>query len=119
MIEPDDLADLSTSLPPPVVLEAVIDLYFSLVQPWIPIFHEKSFRRRLKNPDKKYGLEVVLHAMVVAMLRHLDRRQITASFGDIESICERSRKIVVLTAMDGLYVEHLQALIILCFEDVR
>jgi hypothetical protein len=118
LIEPDDLADLSASLPPLEVLEAVVDLYFSLVQPWIPIFHEKRFRRRLKNPGKKDRLEVVLHAMVVAMLKHLDRREITVNLGDIESICERSRKIVVLTAMDDLYVENLQALVIICFEDV-
>jgi hypothetical protein len=89
------------------------------VQPWIPIFHEKRFRRQLKSPDKKYRLEVVLHSMVVAVLKHLDRREIRVNLGDIESICERSRKIVVLTAMDELYVENLQALVIICFEDVR
>lgn len=119
LIEPDDLADLSDSLPPPEVLEAVIDLYFLLVQPWIPIFHEKRFRQRLKDPDNKYRLEVVLHAMLVAMLKHVDRREITIDLGDIESICERSRKIVILTAMDELHVENLQALVIICFEDVR
>ena len=119
LIEPDDSADLSASLPPPEVLGAVIDLFFSLVQPWIPIFHEKRFRQRLKNPAKKYNLEVVLHAMVVATLKHVDPRETTANLRDIESICERSRKIVVLTAMDGLCVENLQALVIVCFEDVR
>ena len=119
LIEPDDLADLSASLPPPEILEAVINLYFSLVQPWIPIFHEKRFRRQLKSPDKKYRLEVVLHSMVVAMLKHVDRREVMINLGDIESICERSRKIVVLTAMDELCVENLQALVIICFEDVR
>lgn len=119
LIEPDDLADLSDSLPPPEVLEAVIDLYFLLVQPWTPIFHERRFRRRLKDPNDKYQLEVVLHAMLVAMLKHVDRREITVDLGDIESICERSRKIVILTAMDELHVENLQALVIICFEDVR
>lgn len=119
LIEPDDLADLSDSLPPPEVLEAVIDLYFLLVQPWIPIFHEKRFRQRLKDTNNKYRLEVVLHAMLVAMLKHVDRREITIDLGDIESICERSRKIVILTAMDELHVENLQALVIICFEDVR
>ncbi|OBT98730.2 hypothetical protein VE01_03288 [Pseudogymnoascus verrucosus] len=118
LIEPDDLDDLSDSLPPPEVLEAVIDLYFLLVQPWIPVFHEKRFRRRLKDPNNKYRLEVVLHAMLVAMLKHVDRRQITVDLGDIESICERSRKIVILTAMDELHVENLQALVIICFEDI-
>jgi hypothetical protein len=57
--------------------------------------------------------------MLVAMLKHLDRRDITVDLGDIESICERSRKIVVLTAIDKLHVENLQALVIICFEDVR
>lgn len=118
LIEPDDLADLSASLPPPEILEAVINLYFSLVQPWIPIFHEKRFRRQLKTPDKKYRLEVVLHSMVVAMLKHVDCREVMVDLGDIESICERSRKIVVLTAMDELCVENLQALVIICFEDI-
>lgn len=119
LIEPDDFTNLSASLPPSEVLETVIDLYFSLVQPWIPIFHEKRFRRRLQDPDKKYGLEVVLHAMVVAMLKHVNRREITVDLGDAESICERSRNIVVLTAMGELSVENLQALVIICFEDVR
>ncbi|KAH8692327.1 fungal-specific transcription factor domain-containing protein [Talaromyces proteolyticus] len=118
LIEPDDLANVSSSLPPPNVLEAVIDSYFRLVQPWIPIFHEKRFHRRLKNPNERRRLEVVLHAMVVAMLRHLNTGEVAIIPGDIESICERSRKIVVLTGMDDMYVENLQALIIICFEDI-
>jgi hypothetical protein len=119
IIEPDDLGGPSSTLPPPKVLEAVVDLFFDLVQPWVPIFHEKRFRRRLENPDYRPALEVVLHAMVVALLKHVYPRELIADLGDIESICERSRKVVVLTAMDDLYVENLQALIIICFEDVR
>jgi hypothetical protein len=119
VIEPDDLPGPSSTLPPPKVLEAVVDLFFDLVQPWVPIFHEKRFRRRMGNPDDRPALEVVLHAMVVALLRHVYPRALLVDLGDIESICERSRKIVVLTAMDDLHVENLQALIIICFEDVR
>ncbi|KAJ5610554.1 hypothetical protein N7510_007273, partial [Penicillium lagena] len=118
VIEPDDLPGPSSTLPPPQVLEAVVDLFFDLVQPWVPIFHEKRFRRRLENPDDRPALEVVLHAMVVALLKHVYPRELIADLGDVESICERSRKIVVLTAMDDLYVENLQALIIICFEDI-
>jgi hypothetical protein len=117
LIEPDKYSDLSSSLPPPAVLEAVVDSYFALVQPWIPIFHEKRFRRRLRSADRS-RLEVVLHAMVVAMLKHVDQSVLPADLKDIEAVCERSRKVVVLTAMDDLYVENLQALIIICFEDV-
>ncbi|KAL2823527.1 fungal-specific transcription factor domain-containing protein [Aspergillus cavernicola] len=117
LIEPDDNADLPSVLLPAYVLEAVVDLYFSQVQPWIPIFHEKRFRQRLNDPDKRCHLEVVLHAMVVALLKHVER-EVTAGLDGIERICERSRRIVVLTAMNDLHVENLQALTILCFEDI-
>ena len=116
--EPNDWTDSSSSLPPPEVLKAVIDTYFNLVQPWIPVLHEKRFRQRLKNSIHRPRLEVILHAMTVAMLRHIDPRELSADLGNIEHICELSRKIVILTGMEDMYVENLQALIIVCFEDV-
>ncbi|KAL3475181.1 hypothetical protein BJX99DRAFT_271211 [Aspergillus californicus] len=117
LIEPDDFADLSSTLPSTKILDAVVDLYFNLVQPWIPILHEKRFHERIRNPDDRAHFEVVLHAMVYALLRHVDR-ELTAPLGEIENICERSKKIVVLTAMSDLHVENLQALTIVCFEDI-
>ncbi|KAL2810505.1 fungal-specific transcription factor domain-containing protein [Aspergillus granulosus] len=117
LIQPDDFTDLSSTLPKLDILESVIDLYFSLVQPWIPIFHEKRFRRRMKDPNERARLEVVLHAVVFGLLKHVDS-ELTASLEDIDAICERSRKIVLLTAMNDLHVENLQALTIVCFEDI-
>ncbi|KAL2867382.1 Zn(II)2Cys6 transcription factor [Aspergillus lucknowensis] len=117
LIEPDDFPDLSSTLPGPEVLDSVVTLYFSLVQPWIPVFHERRFRQWMRVPSERERLEVVLHAMVFALLKHVDT-ELTANLGDIEAICERSRKIVVLNAMNDLHVENLQALTIVCFEDI-
>lgn len=118
-INADDWTDLSSTMPPLEVLNSVIDTYFNLVQPWIPILHEKRFRQRLKDPVERRRLEVILHAMTVAMLRHIHPHELCVDLGSIESICERARKIVILTGMEDMYVENLQALIIVCFEDVR
>jgi hypothetical protein len=71
----------------------------------------------MKDPNERARLEVVLHAMVFALLRHVNS-ELTTGLDDIEAICERSRNIVVLTAMNDLHVENLQALTIICFEDV-
>lgn len=98
-------------------MEAVVDLYFALVQPWVPVLHERRFHQRLKDPDERENLEVVLHAMVFALLKHVNP-SLLKGVHDVESVCERSRKIVLLTAMDDLHVENLQALTILCFEEV-
>lgn len=118
LVDTNDWANLSSTLPPLEVLKSVIDTYFNLVQPWIPILHEKRFRQRLKNPVERRRLEVILHAMTVAMLRHIDPRELSVDIVSIESICERARKVVILTGMEDMYVENLQALIIVCFEDV-
>ena len=56
--------------------------------------------------------------MVVAAIRFARPEAHGLSAADIESRTTRSRSIVVLTAMDSLSVENLQALIIIAFNDV-
>ncbi|OJJ46018.1 hypothetical protein ASPZODRAFT_142654 [Penicilliopsis zonata CBS 506.65] len=109
---------IGTSLPPARVLQAVIDQYFELIQPWIPIFHEGRFRRRMNVPEERARLEIVLHAMVVAALKHVDCSMLGLGVLEIANICDRSRKIVILTGMDNLDVQNLQALIMVCFADI-
>lgn len=118
LIQPEDIEDIDPSLPSLPVLEAVVDKYFTIVQPWIPMLHEGRFRQRMKNPSERAQLAIILHAMVIAVLRFIDFTDSESNIQDVDIICEKSRKIVILTGMDNLSVENLQALIILCFNDV-
>lgn len=115
----EDLENITTSLPPPDLLEDVINVYFNIIQPWIPILHETQFRRRVHDPEQLPRLVVVLHAMVVAALRYVDSPETRPSAQEVERRALRSRNIVILNAMDQLSVENLQALVILAFNDVR
>ncbi|CAI7610453.1 unnamed protein product [Penicillium pancosmium] len=110
--------EATSSLPAPDVLEEIVDTYFERVHPWIPIIHETRFRRRMHDPDQRGSLVVILHAILVAAIRFKCSSSSTASQGDAESRARRSRSIVVLTAMDSLSVENLQALIIIAFDDI-
>lgn len=118
LIQPEDIEDIDPSLPSLPVLEAVVDKYFTIVQPWIPMLHEGRFRQRMKNPSERAQLAIILHAMVIAVLRFIDFTDSESNIQDVDIICEKSRKIVILTGMDNLSVENLQALIILCFNDI-
>ena len=113
-----ELATDSTKLPPPEPLEAIIDAYFSVIQPWIPIVHETYFRRRLDDDEQRPRLIVLLHAMVVAAARFADDADRNINVRDIDVWTSRSRKMVKLAAMEGLSVENLQALIIIVYHDV-
>lgn len=113
-----ELATDSTKLPPPDPLEAIIDAYFGVIQPWIPIVHETYFRRRLDDDEQRPHLIVLLHAMVVAAARFADDANQSVSAREIDTWTSRSRRMVKLSAMEGLSVENLQALIIIVYHDV-
>ena len=114
-----ELATDSTKLPPPEPLEAIIDAYFGVIQPWIPIVHETYFRRRLDDDEQRPQLIVLLHAMVVAAARFSENTNQSITAREIEVWTSRSRRMVKLSAMEGLSVENLQALIIIVYHDVR
>lgn len=115
----EDLVDASSNLPPPGLLEDIVNVYFTKIQPWIPVLHETRFRARLHDAEQLPTLVVIIHAMVVAAIR-LSRPQTHGlSSQETETRVQRSRSIVVLNAMDNLSVENLQALIIIAFDDVR
>lgn len=114
----EDLVNITTSLPPADLLEETINIYFEVIQPWIPILHETQFRRRIHDPEELPKLVVVLHAMVVAALRYVESSESRLTADDVERTAKQSRNFVTLSAMDCLSVENLQALIILAFNDV-
>ncbi|KAJ5103523.1 fungal-specific transcription factor domain-containing protein [Penicillium argentinense] len=115
---PLDNLDASSSLPESSLLEDIVNTYFERMHPWIPIIHETRFRRRMHDPDQRSSLVVILHAIVVAAIRFECPGNFEISVTEIDSIVKRSRSIVVLTAMDNLSVENLQALIIIAFDDI-
>ena len=112
------VANDSTKLPPPEILEEIINAYFNVIQPWIPVVHETRFRRRLDNHEQRPELIVLLHAMVVAAARFVDSETQRISVQEVDLWTSRSRSIVRLSATEELSVENLQALIIIVFHDV-
>ncbi|KAK7219937.1 hypothetical protein V2G26_007940 [Clonostachys chloroleuca] len=114
----DELENITTSLPPPALLEEVINIYFDIIQPWIPILHETQFRSRVLNPEDLPHLIVILHAIVVAALRFVDDPAIKLSAEGVERQTAKSRNFVILTSMDSLSVESLQSLTIIAFNDI-
>ncbi|KAF4438877.1 hypothetical protein F53441_12698 [Fusarium austroafricanum] len=114
----NELGSTTSQLPPPELLEEVINAYFIFVQPWIPILHETRFRSRFYNHEQLPCLTVLLHAIVVAAIRFVDGGTERISENDVEIWISRSRSIVLLSAMDGMSVENLQALSIIAFTDM-
>ncbi|KAJ4264420.1 hypothetical protein NW762_005620 [Fusarium torreyae] len=99
------------------LFDELVEAYFDHVQPWIPMINMRGFKERVQE-DTEQRMTIVLQAMAVAALRHVQRngQPLEADFAKSET--SRLRRCVMLGAMDGLSVENLQALIMIAFTDI-
>jgi hypothetical protein len=105
-------------LPSEVILEAIVETYFSKIQPWIPFLHVPTFRIKLRDQRERAKIKVLLHALVSATMKHLKLGHFCIGQEEMRRQVRISRNVVTLHAMGSLSVENLQALIILAFDYV-
>ena len=80
------------------------------------MLHERRFRKRLQDGEQSRGLVVLLHALVVSTLRHMNHNDIGISIEEINDQVSVSREVVMREALDSLSVEHAQSLIMICWD---
>ncbi|KAF4978139.1 hypothetical protein FZEAL_5437 [Fusarium zealandicum] len=107
-------AKMSQSLPPGLVEEAVHQ-YFARIFYWIPMIHHPRFRDQVKDESGRVRVGIILDAMIAATLRFIDLSKYNLSPNDGVRIVEEKRNSVILSAMNSLSIESLQALIIVTF----
>ena len=113
-----DDEDAVPPLPSETVLEAIVETYFSKVQPWIPFLHMPTFRARLKDQRERPKIKVLLHSIVASTMKHLKLADFGIDQAEMKRQVRISRNVVTLHAMGSLSVEKLQALILLAFDYV-
>lgn len=104
-------------LPPDDLIDALVEIYFINIHPWIPILHVRQFRERMKDPAQRKKLKTIFHAIVSLCVRfsndpRLSSAEVRARYS------KRSRNTVILQSMESFSVENLQALVICAFDTV-
>ena len=100
------------------LLDDVVHLYFMRIHNWIPILHWNRFKQKYRQYASREKMGVILDAMILGTLKYVKREHYRLSASDVHHITSKCRESVLLTAMNSLCVENLQALIILVFIDV-
>lgn len=109
--------DDGNELPPDDLIDALVEIYFTNIHPWIPILHVKQFRERMKVPVQRKKLQTIFHAIVSLCVRFSNDHRL----GDAEvraRYSKKSRNTVILQSMESFSVENLQALVICAFDTV-
>ncbi|KAH8679604.1 fungal-specific transcription factor domain-containing protein [Tricladium varicosporioides] len=109
--------DDGKELPPDDLIDALVEIYFTNIHPWIPILHVRQFRERMKDPTQRKKLETIFHAIVSLCARFSDDPRL-ASAEMRTQYSKKSRNTVILQSMESFSVENLQALVICAFDTI-
>lgn len=105
-------------LPPEEVLFSLVEVYFRLIHPWIPMLHVRNFRQRMKDPSQRGQMTTICHAIVSICARFSDDPRLGHDSEARAQKAKRSRDAVILQSMQSFSVENLQALIIVAFDTI-
>ncbi|KAA8913054.1 hypothetical protein TRICI_003302 [Trichomonascus ciferrii] len=103
-------------LPSGDTMVSLLEIYFEIIHPWIPMIHERTLRHRFQLPGHRKAISNILHAMVVATARFSLNNQLAGV--DVTPLVKTCRQRVMVTAMESISVENLQALIIIAFDSI-
>lgn len=105
-------------LPPDEILFSLVEIYFQLIHPWIPMLHVRDFRQRMKDPSQRGQIATICHAIVSICARFSDDSRLGHDNDARTQNAKRSRDTVILQSMQSFSVENLQALIIIAFDTI-
>ncbi|RDW62209.1 hypothetical protein BP6252_11642 [Coleophoma cylindrospora] len=107
---------LDNPLPPDTLVRIAVKTFCDIQHPWIPFLHLSRFRDHyLHNGVTSPESRVILYAIVVAAINHISEDESCMNRLSMEAYAMNSQQVVMLTAMDSLSIENIQALIIIAF----
>ncbi|RFU81205.1 zn2 cys6 dna-binding [Trichoderma arundinaceum] len=70
-VQRGDLGEFShdVELPPDDLIDALVEIYFARIHPWIPMLHVREFREKMAIPSKRQRLTTIFHAIVSLCVR--------------------------------------------------
>lgn len=113
-----DTIDLGDYLPSQPLLLKLVDYFCVTFHHWIPFVNKQRLRTSVCNPSRGSCLDLVLHALVAATLRHVDRSVLFLDEDQVVHQTKLSRFLVEHLALKNTSIESLQALIIIVFDYV-
>jgi hypothetical protein len=107
-----ELQTVDSRLPPPEIIQQLIEIFFQLIHPWVPLFNKTNFVANLFSP----GNHVLLHGIVVITFRYWIKS--SPSVEVRENHMKVSREQILLTTIDSCSLISTQALALLAVDAI-
>lgn len=106
------LNDIETGLPPANVVQELVELFFELIHPWMPMFCKSNFTDNMLAPER----QVLLHGIVAVTFRFW--RKPAPSAKERDQFIKTSREQVLLKTIDACTLVSTQALALLALDSL-
>ncbi|KAM3541613.1 hypothetical protein ARSEF1564_005473 [Beauveria bassiana] len=100
-------------------VETILEVYFKLIHPWIPVLHPATFLRRAREADRPPGIVLVLKAITAMALPYAGVSAETCRSENLDNHLSQLRQSVVISAIESSSKEAIQALILVTFDTIK
>lgn len=107
-----ELQTTDSRLPAQEIIEELVELFFELIYPWVPLFYRPSFISNLFSP----GRQILLHGIVVITFRFWRKDAPSAEMR--ENYIKISREQILLGMIDACSLISTQALALLAVDAI-
>ena len=111
-------ANESNLISPLLPIESVLETYFKLIHPWMPVIHPATFLRRAREPEKPSGVMLIIQA-IVAVASQYTKEASEIDFTHLYQHTSTLRRQVITTAIESTSKETLQALLLVTFDSIK
>jgi hypothetical protein len=108
-------SDLISRLLP---IESVLETYFKLIHPWMPVIHPATFLRRAREPDKPSGVMLITKA-IIAVATQYTKEASEINSTQLDQHTSELRRQVIAATIDDNSKEALQALLLITFDSIK
>ncbi|KAK2759525.1 hypothetical protein FQN54_003004 [Arachnomyces sp. PD_36] len=108
------------TLPQEDLIYSLVDDYFDLIHPWVPVLHKKLFLERIQDPVRRHDLTtlLLLNAIVSVSVRFSTDSRLAGNPQQQERYSEQCSQFVIVQSMNTFSVESLEALVIVAFDTI-
>ncbi|OAP57360.1 hypothetical protein AYL99_08098 [Fonsecaea erecta] len=106
------LQDMAPGLPPANVMQELVELFFELIHPWMPLFCKLNFMTNMFAPER----QVLLHAIVAVTFRFWKKPIPTPK--EREDLVKISREQLLLKTIDACSLISTQALALMALDSL-
>ncbi len=102
-----------------VPIETILEVYFKMIHPWIPVLHTATFLRRAREPDRSPEITLLLKAITVMASPYAGGSAETAHSEELDNHLSQLRQEIVVAAIESSSKEAIQALILVTFDTIK